>query len=45
MEQHFGVKVEYPLIADLDMKVASLFGMVHPGASSTATVRCRLHHR
>lgn len=40
MEQHFGVKVDYPLIADLDMKVAQLYGMVHPGASSTATVRC-----
>ena len=40
MEQHFGVKISYPMIADLDMKVASLYGMVHPGASSTATVRC-----
>ena len=40
MEQHFGVKVEYPLIADLDTKVAQLFGMIHPGASTTATVRC-----
>lgn len=40
MEHNFGVKIPYPLIADLDMKVASLYGMVHPGASSTATVRC-----
>ncbi|MEA2624360.1 MAG: peroxiredoxin 2/4 [Candidatus Binatota bacterium] len=40
MEQHFNVKVTYPLIADLDMKVAHLYGMIHPGASSTATVRC-----
>lgn len=40
MEQHFGVKVSYPLIADLDTKVAQLYGMIHPGASSTATVRC-----
>ncbi|MCX8072988.1 MAG: peroxiredoxin [Candidatus Binatia bacterium] len=40
MEQHFGVKIDYPLIADLDMKVAQLYGMIHPGASSTATVRC-----
>jgi len=40
MEQHFGVKVDYPLIADLDTKVAQLFGMIHPGASTTATVRC-----
>jgi peroxiredoxin (alkyl hydroperoxide reductase subunit C) len=40
MEQHFGVKIEYPIIADLDTKVAQLYGMIHPGASSTATVRC-----
>ena len=40
MEQHFGVKVKYPLIADLNMEVANKYGMVHPGASSTATVRC-----
>jgi len=40
MEQHFGVKIPYPMIADLDTKVATLYGMLHPGASSTATVRC-----
>jgi peroxiredoxin (alkyl hydroperoxide reductase subunit C) len=40
MEQNFNVKIPYPMIADLDMKVATLYGMVHPGASSTATVRC-----
>lgn len=31
--------IPFPVIADLDMKVANKFGMVHPGASSTATVR------
>ena len=40
MEEKFNVKVRYPMIADLDMKVATKYGMVHPGASSTATVRC-----
>lgn len=40
MEDNFGVKIPYPMIADLDMKVAQLYGMIHPGASSTATVRC-----
>ncbi|MBI3768166.1 MAG: peroxiredoxin [Deltaproteobacteria bacterium] len=39
IEQNFNVKVPFPVIADLDMKVASLYGMIHPGASSTATVR------
>jgi peroxiredoxin (alkyl hydroperoxide reductase subunit C) len=40
MEENFDVKIPYPMIADLDMKVASLYGMIHPGASNTATVRC-----
>ncbi len=40
MEEKFDVKVDYPLIADLDMKVAQKYGMIHPGASETATVRC-----
>jgi len=40
MEENFGVKIPYPMIADLDMKVAQLYGMIHPGASNTATVRC-----
>src|SRR5688572_24288066 len=40
MEQNFGVKVKFPLIADLDTKVAVAYGMIHPGAASTATVRC-----
>ena len=35
MEQHFGVNVKFPVIADLDMKVAQAYGMVHPGAAST----------
>lgn len=39
IEKNWNVEVRYPLIADLDMKVASLYGMVHPGASQTATVR------
>ncbi|MGH9945221.1 MAG: peroxiredoxin [Pyrinomonadaceae bacterium] len=39
MEQHFGVKIEFPVIADLDTKVAQKFGLIHPAASETATVR------
>jgi len=34
------VKIGFPVIADLDMKVAHAYGMIHPGASTTATVRC-----
>jgi peroxiredoxin (alkyl hydroperoxide reductase subunit C) len=39
IEKNWGVKINYPLIADLDTKVAQAFGMIHPGASQTATVR------
>jgi peroxiredoxin (alkyl hydroperoxide reductase subunit C) len=40
IEQIFGKKIGFPLIADLDTKVAQAYGMIHPGASTTATVRC-----
>ena len=33
------VSVDFPLIADEDRKVANLYGMIHPNASETATVR------
>src|SRR5215211_2476088 len=39
MEEKGGIKVPFPVVADLDMKVASAFGMIHPGAATTATVR------
>lgn len=32
-------KVTYPIIADEDRKVAELYGMIHPNADSTLTVR------
>ena len=39
LKQLFDVEIGYPMIADIDMKVGSLYGMIHPGASSTVTVR------
>lgn len=33
------VSVEFPIIADDDKKVSTLYGMLHPNASLTATVR------
>ncbi len=39
IEQHFGVKIDFPVIADLDTKVAQQYGLIHPSASETATVR------
>ena len=34
-----GHAVNFPMIADADKKVANLYGMIHPNASDTATVR------
>jgi len=39
LKQIMDVELPYPLIADLDMKVAQSYGMIHPGESSTVTVR------
>ncbi|MHB8735872.1 MAG: peroxiredoxin, partial [Terriglobales bacterium] len=39
IEGHGNVKVAFPLIADLDTKVAQAYGMIHPGVSDTAPIR------
>jgi len=40
IESHFpDVKIDFPVIADLDTKVAQKYGLIHPAASETATVR------
>jgi peroxiredoxin 2/4 len=39
LKQILDTDIGYPLIADLDMSVAKKYGMVHEGASATATVR------
>lgn len=38
--QIMGTKINYPMIADHNGSVAQKYGMIHPGASSTVTVRC-----
>src|SRR6185503_14709200 len=40
IEEKFNVKIPFPVIADLDQKVARLYGMVHTPSAVTATVRC-----
>jgi len=40
IEQHFEVEVKFPVIADLDQKVARLYSMIHEPSAATATVRC-----
>ena len=49
LEKHYGWKsdinetqncsVDFPLVADENRKVSELYGMIHPNASATATVR------
>jgi peroxiredoxin (alkyl hydroperoxide reductase subunit C) len=39
VKEKMGVDIPFPIIADLDMKVAKKYGMIHPGQSSTATIR------
>ncbi len=39
IEKNFGVKIPFPIIADLSMKVARAYGMIHPDADDTQTVR------
>ncbi len=40
IEEKTGVKLNFPIIADLNKEVSTKFGMVHPGQSKTETVRC-----
>ena len=40
IEQHFKVTIPFPVIADLNRDVATLYGMIMPGESETETSRC-----
>ena len=40
VEEKMGVKIEFPVIADLNKEVATLYGMIMPGESRTETSRC-----
>ncbi len=39
IKDNFDVEIPFPVIADLDMNVANLYGMIHPGAADTSAVR------
>ncbi len=39
IEETQGCAVNFPMIADSDRKVSDLYGMIHPNASDTVTVR------
>lgn len=40
IQDKFGIKIPFPVIADLDKKVSILYGMIMPGESKTETSRC-----
>lgn len=40
IEEKFEIKISFPVIADLNKEVASLYGMIMPGESKTETSRC-----
>jgi alkyl hydroperoxide reductase subunit AhpC len=39
IEETQHARVDYPIVADADRRVATLYGMIHPNADTTATVR------
>ena len=39
VREKMGVYMDFPIVADIDMKVSQLYGMLHPGESNTAAVR------
>ena len=40
VEEKMGVKIPFPIIADLNKEVSKKFGMIHPAQSKTETIRC-----
>lgn len=40
IQEKTGVKVPFPIIADLSKEVSIKYGMIHPGESKTETIRC-----
>jgi peroxiredoxin (alkyl hydroperoxide reductase subunit C) len=40
IEEKLGKKITFPIIADLNKEVATLYGMIMPGESKTETSRC-----
>ncbi|MBN1682545.1 peroxiredoxin [Candidatus Bathyarchaeota archaeon] len=40
VEEKMGVKLPFPIIADLNKEVSVKFGMIHPAQSKTETIRC-----
>lgn len=39
VQEKMGILMKFPIIADIDMKVSKIYGMLQPGESETAAVR------
>ncbi len=39
IEEKMGVHIPFPVIADMDMRIAKMFNMIHPAMSDTSAVR------
>ncbi|MDD3447155.1 MAG: peroxiredoxin [Zavarzinia sp.] len=39
IEEKFGVTIDFPIIEDVSLAISRAFGMVHPRAGTTATIR------
>ncbi len=40
IKEKFGIDIPFPIIADLNKEIATLYGMIMPGESKTETSRC-----
>ncbi|MCF4165878.1 peroxiredoxin [Zavarzinia compransoris] len=39
IEEKFGVTIDFPIVEDVSLAISRAFGMVHPSAGTTATIR------
>src|SRR5271168_1748399 len=39
IKERFGIEIPFPIVEDPSMAIAGAYGMLHPGADSSATVR------
>jgi peroxiredoxin (alkyl hydroperoxide reductase subunit C) len=39
IDEEFGVRIPFPIIANVSMEVANAYGMIQPGESDTSPVR------
>lgn len=40
IQEKFGIRIRFPVIADLDQRISRLYGMIHEPSGNTTAVRC-----